>query len=182
MARRGIVTAGTWCADHNKVVTHWPGEDEVVEILGEEVRGGGSAANLAIDIRRLDPSVPVVTIGLVGDDEDGRILTTEAEAAGIDTSRLIRQAGARTNSVDAFTSRRSGRRTHFYLPGVARELSPEHVDLAGIEARFLHLGLPGLHEKMDVPCGEDANGWVTVLRRARAAGLSTKSRALLDPG
>lgn len=170
---RGIVTAGTWCADHNKVVTHWPGENEVVEILGEEVRSGGSAANLAIDIRRLDPAIPVSTIGLVGDDEDGRILVAEAESAGIDTRRLVRKTGARTNATDAFTSRRSGRRTHLFLPGVARELSPEDFDFTGIEARFLHLGLPGIHEKLDSPWGEDPNGWVTVLRKARAARLST---------
>lgn len=170
---RGIITAGTWCADHNKVVTHWPGEDEVVEILAEEVRSGGSAANLAIDIRRLDPGIPVATIGLVGDDEDGRVLVAEAEAAGIDTRRLVRRPGARTNATDAFTSRRSGRRTHLFLPGVARELSPEDFDFSGIKARFLHLGLPGIHEKLDNPWGEDPNGWVTVLRKARAAGFST---------
>jgi len=66
--RKGIVTGGTWCADHNKFVTHWPGEEEVVEILTNEVRGGGSACNLGIDMKRLDPDIPVSTIGLIGDD------------------------------------------------------------------------------------------------------------------
>lgn len=172
-AARGFVTAGTWCADHNKVVTHWPGEDEVVEILSEDIRAGGSAANFAIDMRRLDPTMPVATIGLVGEDEDGAILVAEAEAAGIDTSRLIRKPGARTNATDAFTSRRSGRRTHLFQPAVARELSPDHFEFDGNEARYLHLGLPGIHEKLDNPWQGDVNGWVTVLRKARAAGLRT---------
>ena len=39
-----------------------------------DARGGGSACNLAIDIKKLDPAMPVETIGLVGDDEDGRFL------------------------------------------------------------------------------------------------------------
>ena len=173
MARRGIVTAGTWCADHNKVVPYWPGEDRVTEILSHEVRSGGSAANLAIDIKRLDPSVPVATIGLLGDDADGAILVGEAEAAGLDTSRLIRQKGARTNATDAFLSLQSGRRTHLSHFAVARELSPDHIDFDGIAARFAHIGLPGIHEKLDNPWGDDANGWVTVLKKAKAAGLTT---------
>ena len=37
----------------------------------------------------------------------------------------------------------------------------------------MHLGAPGIHQRMDAPCAGDANGWVTVLRRARAAGLRT---------
>ncbi|MDA1154845.1 MAG: carbohydrate kinase family protein [Proteobacteria bacterium] len=172
-AARGFVTAGTWCADHNKVVPHWPDEDVVVEILSEEIRAGGSAANFAIDMRRLDPTMPVATIGLVGQDEDGAILLAEAEAAGIDTSRLIRKPGVRTNATDAFTSLHSGRRTHLFHPAVARELSPDHFTFKDNEARYLHLGLPGIHEKLDNPWQEDANGWVTVLRKARAAGMRT---------
>lgn len=173
MGARGVVTGGTWCADHNKVVTHWPGEDEVVQILGEEVRSGGSAANLALDLKRLDPALPVATIGLLGDDEDGRMLLREAEAAGLDTTRLHRLRGARTNAVDAFTSQTSGRRTHLFQAGVARELSPDHFDFTGLDARILHLGLPGIHEAMDSCRGEAANGWVAVLKKARAAGLET---------
>ncbi|GAB5373563.1 MAG: carbohydrate kinase family protein [Acuticoccus sp.] len=173
MARRGIVTAGTWCADHNKVVPYWPGEDRVTEVLSHEVRSGGSAANLAIDIKRLDPSVPVATIGLLGEDADGAILFGEAEAAGLDTSRLIRLKGARTHATDAFLSKESGRRTHLSHFAVGRDLSPDHIDFSGLDARFAHIGLPGVHDTLDGPWGEDASGWVTVLRKAKAAGLVT---------
>ena len=172
-ARRGIVAGGTWCADHNKSVTHWPGEEEVVEILTNEVRGGGSACNLAIDMKRLDPELPVSTIGLLGNDEDGRILVAEADAARIDRSHLIIATNGRTAHTDAFTSSKTGRRTHLYLPGAADELTPDHFDFSQIRARILHLGLPGVHAKLDAPWGSDANGWVTVLKKAQSAGLAT---------
>ena len=171
--RCGILTGGTWCADHNKVVEFWPGENGIAEILGEVIRGGGSACNLAIDIRRLDPAIPVATIGLVGDDEDGRILIAEADAFGIDRSGLRILPGLRTNYTDAYTSARTGRRTHLFQPGVSAELCPDHFDFAATPARFLHLGLPGIHRRMDASWGDDANGWVCVLRRARAAGIVT---------
>ena len=171
--RRGVVTGGTWCADHNKIVEHWPGEDEVVEILSEEVRGGGSACNLGIDLKRLDPQFAVSTIGLVGDDEDGRILLAEADTAGIERSRLKVDPEARTNYTDAFTSSSSGRRTHLFHAGTSALLTPDHFDFSDVDARILHLGLPGIHAKLDAAWGADANGWVTVLKKARAAGIET---------
>jgi sugar/nucleoside kinase (ribokinase family) len=171
--RRGFVTGGTWCVDRNKIVTAWPAEDGIAEILRVDKRGGGSGCNLAVDIRQLDPSMPVETIGLVGDDEDGRFLLAEADAAGIDRRQMAILAGATTNYSDAFISSRSGRRTHIYEAGTSALLTPEHFDLAQTAGRIFHLGLPGIHPIMDAPWRGDANGWVRVLKDARAAGLST---------
>jgi sugar/nucleoside kinase (ribokinase family) len=171
--RSGVVTGGTWCADHNKLVEHWPGEEEVVEILTEDVRGGGSACNLAVDLKRLDARFPVSTIGVVGEDEDGRILLSEAQAAGIECSRLQVVSGIRTNYTDAFSSGDTGRRTHLFHAGTNASLSPDHFDFSDIGARILHLGLPGVHATMDRPWLDDENGWVSVLKKARRAGIDT---------
>lgn len=171
--RHGIVTGGTWCVDRNKLVEFWPAEDGLAEILEEEARGGGSACNLAIDIRKLDPDFPVETIGLIGDDEEGRLLLTEADAEGVGRAQLAVLPGARTHCTDAYASRLSGRRTHIFRRGTADLLTPGHFDLTRTRARLLHLGLPGVHARMDQPWGGDANGWVAVLRGARAAGLMT---------
>ncbi len=172
-ARRGIVTGGTWCVDRNKLIDAWPGEDGLAEILRVETRGGGSGCNLAIDMRKLDPDLPVETIGLVGDDADGRLLIAEADAHGIDRSQLHVTDRAPTQYTDAYVSQRTGRRTHIYEQGAAGLLSPAHFDFARTTARILHLGLPGIHRRMDEAWEGDANGWVTTLRRAREAGLLT---------
>ena len=173
MQRRGFVTGGTWCADRNKLIDFWPSEDSVAEILAVELRGGGPGCNLAFDIRKLDPAMPVETIGLVGDDPEGSFLLDEAERHGVGHEQLRAVAGEITHYVDAYSSRRSGRRTHIYDQGVSALLTPDHFDLEATTGRIFHLGLPGLHRLMDEPWQGDANGWVTVLRRARAAGLAT---------
>ncbi|HJT12288.1 MAG TPA: carbohydrate kinase family protein, partial [Dongiaceae bacterium] len=64
MARRGFVTGGTWCVDLNKMIDFWPPEDSIAEIHQIDVRGGGSGSNLAIDMKKLDPAMPVETIGI----------------------------------------------------------------------------------------------------------------------
>lgn len=171
--RRGVLTGGTWCADHNKVVEFWPQENEVVEILSEDVNGGGPGCNMAIDLKKLDPSFPVETVGVIGDDEDGRVLLAEADAYGIERSRLQILEGVRTNFTDAYTSNRTGRRTHIFLQGASAVLNPEHFDLGTTRARILHLGLLGIHRQMDRVWDGDENGWVTVLKAAHAAGLET---------
>ena len=171
--RSGIVTGGTWCIDRNKMIDFWPSEDAAVEIHQLDTQGGGSGCNLAIDMKKLDPALPVATIGLVGDDEDGRFLIAQADHYGIDRRRLAVTRDAPTQFTDAFGSRRTGRRTHLYYQGAARLLTPDHFDFADVTARILHLGLPGVHEIMDGPWQGEANGWAAVLKKARAAGLET---------
>jgi sugar/nucleoside kinase (ribokinase family) len=171
--RRGILTGGTWCADYNRAVSHWPGEDGLAELFGEERHGGGSSCNLALDIKRLDPSIPVETVGLVGDDDDGRYLRETAAAAGIDTRQMTVTPEAATQFCDAYVSLRSHRRTHIFHAGTGALLTPDHFDFSRTNMRYLHLGLPGVHRILDAPWQDEPNGWVAVLKTARAAGLET---------
>ena len=173
MTRRGFLTAGCWCVDRNITVPYWPGEDVVVRVSGVERSGGGSACNLAVDIRKLDPAMPVWTTGVVGADEAGDFLTALAGAHGLDHGDLVQSDAAPTQVTDAYMSAASGRRTHVLFEGSNNILSPDHIVTTGSTARLFHLGLPGIHAVMDAPWGSHANGWVEVLQRARAAGMLT---------
>ena len=111
---------------------------------------------------------------MIGDDDDGRFLLGRCEAFGIDSrAACISLPGGGTPFADCFNSLESGRRTHFYSPGVAALLSPDHFDFRRTGARILHLGLPGAHEIMDAPWREETTGWAATLKAARARGLET---------
>jgi len=170
--RRGVLSAGTWCVDFNKSIARWPDEDTSNEVLAIDRDGGGSGFNMALDLKRLDPTFPVEAMGVVGDDDLGRFLFGECDAHGVTRAALEALPGRATMSVDAFNVRANGRRTHFYHQGVAAEMTPDCFDFSSTSARILHLGLPGAHEAMDRPWGGEANGWVAVLRKARAARLA----------
>jgi sugar/nucleoside kinase (ribokinase family) len=172
-ARRGMLSAGTFCVDFNKSIVRWPDEDTSNEVLEIVRQGGGSGFNMAIDLKRLDPGFPVEAMGVVGDDDLGRFLFDQCDAHGVERAGLKALPGGATMSVDAFNVRGSGRRTHFYHQGVAAMMTPDHFDFSSTKARFLHLGIPGAHAAMDRAWGEEANGWAAVLRKARAAGLAT---------
>ena len=69
-----------------------------------------------LNIKRLDSTMPVETITIVGDDEGGRFLRSLAEDAGIGHAQMHVTADASTQWTDAFVSRASGRRTHIFSP------------------------------------------------------------------
>ncbi len=173
MTRRGILTGGTWCIDRNILLDNWPAENGRADILRADMSGGGSGCNMAIDIRKLDPALPVATIALVGDDAEGRFLLALADAHGIERTGMTVTSEAPTDYTFAFSSLPSGQRTHISYFGTSHLLTPDHFDFATTSHRIFHLGLPGIHNIMDAAWNGDANGWVATLKKARAAGLQT---------
>jgi len=173
MTRRGVLTGGTWCVDRNFLVDRWPALNGRADILDAKVGGGGSGCNMAIDLRKLDPDLPVATIALTGDDADGRFLAALAEAHGIDHAQMQVTADAATPYTHAYSDLSTGQRTHISHFGANRCLTPDHFDFSQSSHLYLHLGLPGIHERMDGPWQGEANGWVATLKKARAAGLRT---------
>src|SRR5215470_19324283 len=111
-AQKGVVTAGSWCCDHNKLVDRWPSEDSLATIIAEERHGGGSACNMAIDLKKLDPDFLVETIGIIGEDEDGRLLVAEADTPTASTAAAcaLSLAGARTTPTPSHRARQGGAR------------------------------------------------------------------------
>jgi sugar/nucleoside kinase (ribokinase family) len=171
--RKGVLAAGSICVDFNKSIARWPEQDTSNEVLKIERQGGGAGYNMAIDLKRLDRGFPVETMGVVGEDDLGRFIAGEYDAWGVVRDGLKALKGGETMSVDAFNALDTGRRTHFFHPGVAATMTPEHFDVSTSRARILHLGLPGAHAAMDASWRADANGWVAVLKAAKSAGLMT---------
>ncbi len=173
MARRGVLSAGTWCVDLNKTIDAWPQEDTASPIRAFDRQGGGPGYNMASALKRLDPDLPVEAMGLIGEDGDGRMLLEACDGFGIGRSGLKATAAAATFFSDCFNAKAGGKRTHFFYAGAGDLMSPADFDFAGTRARHMHLGLPGVHRAMDGPQGGEANGWVAVLKAARASGLKT---------
>ena len=172
-ARCGFICAGCWTLDRIKVIDIWPGEEELAYILETDRQGGGSAHNLAMDIRKLDAGLPVAAIGLLGQDTDGDFLFEQASAQGLDTRQLHRTEQGDTSYTEVMSASGTGKRTFFHHPGTNDLITPDHFDFSHSNARILHLGLLGVHRQLDSPWQNEANGWVAVLKKARQAGLET---------
>lgn len=171
--RKGFICAGCWTTDRIKLVDRWPAEEELSRITGIDQQGGGSAHNVGIDIRKLDPTMPVSTVGMLGNDTDGDFLLSQANAHQIDTSQLRRSQEQATSYTDVITVRDTGKRTFFHHTGANDLLMPLHFDFTRSSAKILHLGLLSVHAGMDAFINRDENGWSTVLKDAQAQSILT---------
>ncbi|UGU33128.1 PfkB family carbohydrate kinase [Mycolicibacterium smegmatis] len=135
--------------------------------LLEETRisAAGTAAGTAVDLAKLGAAVS--TIGAVGDDAAGRMLTMLMDGHGVDVSRLAIKSGAST-STTVLPIRPNGERPTLHLPGATSLLSAEDLDWELLaRAAYVHIGGPDV-------LGEFGTEVVPkVLDAARAAGAVT---------
>ncbi len=173
MIRSGILCGAAWCVDSNISIATWPPEETVAIILAQEDQGGCPGHNMSTALVKLGAPFPVSAIGLVGNDANGRKLHKICDDHGIERSQLEMRAGVATSYVMAMTAKDTGKRTFFSVAGAHAEQTPDDFDFSKSSARIVHLGLPGFHDKLDGTWRDDANGWVTLLKKARAAGLKS---------
>ncbi len=126
---------------------------------------------MSVGLKKLGAPFPISAIGLIGDDDDGKQLLSICDENGIIRSNLISRSNVSTSFTFVMNAADSGKRTFFYSPGAHAVQTPDDFDFSNSSSRIVHLGLPGLHEKLDVPWREDPSGWVTVLKKAKTAGL-----------
>ncbi len=170
-ARRGILSAGSWCIDRNIAINFWPPEETVSTILRQSDHGGCPGYNLATALMRLGANFPVEAMGLVGDDEGAAHLFRICDELRINREALERRKGLDTSLTLAMTAQDTRKRTFFHHAGALAVQCPDDFNFTQTTCRIVHLGLAGLMPKLDGAWQNEVSGWVAVLKKARAAGL-----------
>lgn len=182
MSRRGFICAGCWTTDRIKLVDRWPAQEELALIHSIAQQGGGSAHNVGIDLRKLDDSLPVSTVGMIGKDQDGDFLLDQAKQNGIDTQQLYRSDKLSTSYTDVLSVIDTGKRTFFHFTGANDLLTPEHFNFSNRNEKILHLGLLSVQAGMDASIEGYSNGWAKVLKNAQANSILTSIEMVsIDP-
>ncbi|MFR8547629.1 MAG: carbohydrate kinase family protein [Lachnospiraceae bacterium] len=147
----GIAIAGTLAADVIKMISDYPKKGMLADIYEVSYGVGGCAANTAAGVKRLDPSIPVKSIGLTGDDEMGRFLKAKLEEFGIDTSMIRQTQQEVTSFSDVMTVRGSGERTFFHNRGACRLFGAEHLEADRLDAKLVLIGYGGMLDALNLP-------------------------------
>ena len=112
-------------------------EDGETTVLESSSSPGGSAANTIYGLARLGVSTGFC--GVVGDDDNGKILLQDFQTAGVDTSKVKIKRGAKSGSVLCLSDK-LGRRSLYVLPGANNQFTMTDLDLDYINrATMLHL-------------------------------------------
>ena len=162
--RRGITSAGNWIVDRVKIIDAWPQEERLAHVLSVTRGGGGGAHNVLIDLARMKAPFPLMAIGHVGNDEDGRWLIEEAKEYKIDFSGVRVSLDTPTSFTDVMTVQSTGRRTFFHARGANQLLSAEDIDPGS--CKIFHLAYLLLLDRIDPVAPQ-------LLKRIRAEGIKT---------
>jgi ribokinase len=131
-----VVGLGALNIDRIYKVEHILDDGEAV-VLDACSSPGGSAANTIYGLAKLGVSTGFS--GVVGDDDDGRILLQDFQAVGVNTSRIKAKHRVKTGSVLCLSDK-LGQRSLYVLPGANNLLTLDDLDLAYInQASMLHL-------------------------------------------
>ena len=157
--------AGTVLVDKINQISAYPASGELTKILSVSRAVGGAVTNVGIDIKRVDPTIPVKVVGKIGNDGDGDFLVKTLKENEVDTSLLVR-GGLPTSFTDVM-SIVGGQRTFFTYPGACADFGYDDVDFENLDAKMLHLGYFLLLDKVDGGDGE------RILKRAKEMGIKT---------
>lgn len=162
--RKGIAAAGNWIVDRIKMIDAWPQEERLANVLSEVRAGGGGAHNVVTGLALMKAPFPLLGIGCVGADEEGRWLIHTARERGIDFSGMRVTPDQPTSFTDVMTVQSTGRRTFFHNRGANQLLEDADIDPGNM--KILHLAYLLLLDKVDPVAAR-------ILGRVRAEGVKT---------
>ena len=171
MSSMNVITLGVHVLDvHVRPVEGIPAGSDGAIVDEITMSAAGTAGGTATILRKLGANVQ--SFGAVGKDALGDTLVGLLDAAGVDTTNLVRRGSAQT-SASVLPVRPNGDRPAWHCIGANGVYTAEDVDLDAVaEASHLHLGGP------EFLGGEAA---AKVLSHAKANGVVT-SVDMLAPG
>jgi len=171
--RIGITVGGNWTVDRVKTVDRLPERGLLGNIVSEQTSTGGAPANVLGDLAALGSPFPLSGVGIVGDDEDGRLILDKFRSLGVEVSHVGKADDARTAYTDVMSEQGTGIRSFFHHRGANALFGPEHVPIEELTCRLFHLGYLLILDSMDRADDEYGTVAARVLHDLREAGIKT---------
>ena len=164
--RTGIAVAGSVIVDKINEISAYPSSGELTQIRSISNAIGGCVPNVALDLKKIAPWLPVTAIGRIGNDPEGSYVTETLTSGGVDTSGLTLMIGEKTSFTEVM-SIPGGQRTFFVYSGASAHFGFDDVDFQQLNVKHLHLGYFLLLDKIDSGDG------LAILKRAKEQGVQT---------
>jgi len=173
MSNSGITFAGNILVDVVKTMHGFPQVGMLATITSVQQAVGGCVPNTAIDIAKIDPTVPLSAVGRVGDDAYGQYVTGMMRSHGINTDGVRITPDAPTSFSDVMSDLSTGERTFFHARGANALFAPEDVDVDALNCRIFHIGYILLLDTMDEADPEYGTRLAGLLHRIQAKRIKT---------
>lgn len=176
---KGITIAGNMIMDIVQDIPEYPKAGMLVDIGNITRSVGGCLPNTAIDLAKIDRSIPINAIGKVGADENGRFIVSALQKQGINVSRICYSADAPTSFCNVM-SVPSGERTFFHKRGANAEFAPEDIDVSSLNCNLFHIGYILLLDKFDQEDKQYGTVMARFLHSVQNEGIKTSIDVVSD--
>ncbi|MBQ3069250.1 MAG: carbohydrate kinase family protein [Clostridia bacterium] len=140
---------------------------------------GGCVPNTAIDLAKIDQTIPIYALGKVGLDENGRFILAQLMKHGISVDGISLSYENVTSFCDVM-SVPAGERTFFHRKGANADFAPEDIDIASLDCSILHIGYILLLDAFDKPHKEYGTVMAAFLHDVQKAGIKTSIDVVSD--
>ncbi len=177
--RKGITVAGNILTDIVKRIDCYPKVGMLANVSEISQAVGGCVPNTAIDLAKIDGSLPISVMGKIGDDEYGRFVVSQMSRYGIDCGKICVSQDKPTSFSDVM-SMPSGERTFFHARGSNAQFCPEDVDISSITSSIFHIGYILLLDEFDKEDSEYGTVMARFLHDVQQRGIKTSVDVVSD--
>lgn len=177
--RRGITIAGNITADIIKNIDTYPPVGMLTDVSSVTMAVGGCVPNTAIDLAKIDSSLPINVIGCIGEDNYGQYMLSQLHHYRIDISHVRTTNAASTGYADAMNLP-NGERTIFHIRGANSLFSPENIDISALTCHIFHIGSIPLLDKFNTPDTRYGTVLARLLHKIQQTGIKTSIDIVSD--
>ena len=170
---KGITIAGTLYTDYYKLIEAFPEKGMLSTIIDVSKTFGGCVMNTIINIRKIDPTVPLYACGGVGKDENGDYLIQVLGENKIEYNGVMQYENESTAFTDAFVLKSTKERTFFSLNGANRAFSYEDIDFDSLKTDLFHIGYALMLDSLDKEDKDYGTVMARTLAKIQEKGIKT---------
>ncbi len=179
--RNGVAVAGNIILDVLKDLDSFPVRHQLVKVLEKRFSLGGAVSNVARDLARLDPNLPVDAVGAIGLDGEGDLIVKELSAYKNISLEHVKREG-QTSFTDVLNEPETRARTFLVFGGAGDTFDVDDVPLDSLNCKILHAGYILLLAALDAPDPEYGTRMARLLHDAQKKGILTSVDVVSEVG
>lgn len=165
--RNGILAIGNLLVDNTFRCNEYPKESMLTQISDINKSCGGGCTNVLFNLAKIDRSLPLELVGLIGNDEFGKFIIEQAEHNHINCTRIQRAHDQITSFTNVVINSQNGYRTFFHYMGGNSHFDANYFQHLNSNAKIAHVAylllLPAL-EQIDEEYGTASKRALTYLQ------------------
>ena len=179
---KGIAVAGNMIVDMLYPISNFPKPGELVTVTGNLSRStGGCLCNDIVDLAKLDPQLPLVALGRVGDDAEGKYIMDKLSAYPNIDLQYVKAEGV-TSYTLVLADDTTKQRTFYQCRGANAAFCQDDIPWDALNADILHIGYILLLDTLDEADPEYGTKMARLLKQAQERGIKTSIDVVTEAG